>query len=103
MSDEVGRLRRMFEEFDEQDISLLFWACSGLGINQERTEVEWDDHIPMGKLYKPYTIDMLCERVRSLIEDEGIMSGIVIGGLLTQLVDIFDYMGDPNKVPDSVD
>jgi hypothetical protein len=29
--------------------------------------------ITMGKLYKPYTIDQLCERVEYLIANEGIL------------------------------
>lgn len=103
MSDEAVRLRRMFQELEEQNVPMLFWACSGLGINQERTSVEWDDRTPMGQLYESYTIDMLCDRVEYLIENEGILSSIVIGGLLNHLVDMFDYMGDPNKVPDSID
>jgi hypothetical protein len=103
-SDELARFRQMMEELEAEGMDeILGWACLGLGVEAKRTSRPWADDIPMGELYEPYTIDQLCDRVRHLLEKEGILSAIVIGGLLNQLVDMFDFMGDPNRVPDSID
>jgi hypothetical protein len=103
-SDELARIRKMMEELEAEGMGdILAWACLGLGIKKKRTSKPWADDIPMGELYEPHSIDQLCDRVQYLVEEEGILSAIVIGGLLNQLVDMFDFMGNPNKVPDSID
>ncbi|MDP1797858.1 MAG: hypothetical protein Q8K78_10265, partial [Planctomycetaceae bacterium] len=93
----VDRLREALGHAPEGLRKAIVWhGCMMLDRPQQRTKRPYDSRVPMGQLYKAYTVDDFCEELTSLIDDRQLDEHFATVGLIHSIAMRMERNADPH-------
>lgn len=104
MQPPIERLREKSRHMSEAALSaVVTYGCMALGFQNRRTDVPWDDNLPMGEFLHPPTIDDVCDRLTHLVSSQGLSDEFLIQSVLQFTISCHEAVADPGYANDLLD